>query len=138
MPALIVGQTVEPIRKTVYQRALVEREWAPNSIHNDEWTRKAGYPGALTSAYVINGYVSELALSVFGRSWCSSGTYKLSFVGKGMQRGDEIDVCGVVAAVEPAEEGASAVTLDVWIEKLDGTKAVVGRVTGRLPAPVAA
>lgn len=40
---------------------------APMRIHNDSYTKAAGYPGALVSAYVLAGYMSELLVNFFRR-----------------------------------------------------------------------
>ncbi|MBV9748448.1 MAG: hypothetical protein JO157_06525 [Acetobacteraceae bacterium] len=131
-----VGDQIPSTHKKVYQRALAEREFAADSIHNDQYTRSRGYPGALVSAYVLTGYISELMVNFFGQSWLSTGKYQLAFVGKGLQQGDQITCGGVVTAIDELPDGDQAVQLDVWIEK-HGARPVLGRASGVLRAATA-
>jgi hypothetical protein len=134
-----VGDEITPTRKKVFQRALAERIFAADSIHNDQYTKAHGYPGALVSAYVLAGYISELMVNVFGESWFTTGKYKLVFTGKGLQQGDPITCGGVVTAVEDLPGGDQQVQLDVWIEK-PGARPVLGQASAvlrRVPAGTA-
>lgn len=126
-----VGEELPPTRKKVYQRALAERQFAPDSIHNDAYTRSRGYPGALVSAYVLAGYVSEVMVNYFGESWLTTGTYRLTFSGKGVQQGDPITCGAVVTATEELPGGDQQVHLDVWIEK-NGVRPVFGQASAVL------
>jgi hypothetical protein len=129
-----VGDALPPIRKPIFQRALAERTFSTDSIHNDDYTQQHGYPGALVSAYVIAGYVTEPLVKFFGESWFTTGKYKLKFIGKGLQQGDPI-VCGaVVTAVEDLGDGEQRVSLDIWIDKASGVRPVVGQAIGVLTA----
>jgi hypothetical protein len=128
---MITGDEIPPIRKKVYQRALAVRQFSPDSIHNDEYTKQHGYPGALVSAYVLAGYVSELMVNLFGESWFTTGKYKLAFTGKGVQQGDAITCGGAVTGVEDLPGGDRKIELDVWIEK-DGARPVLGQASGVL------
>ena len=67
-----VGDSIGTTHKTVYQRSLVERQFSADSIHNNAYTKAAGYPGALVSAYVLAGYMSELLVDFFGESWLTT------------------------------------------------------------------
>ena len=130
--AVRVGDELPPTRKTIYQRALAETEFSTDSIHNDDYTRQHGYAGALVSAYVITGYVTEPLVRFFGKSWLTTGKYALKFVGKGLQQGDAV-ICGaVVTGIEDLAGGARRVSLEVWIEKADGVRPVIGQASGVL------
>jgi hypothetical protein len=129
-----VGDQIPPTRKRVYQRALAEREFSADSIHNDDYTRQHGYAGALVSAYVIAGYVTEPLVRFFGESWLTTGKYSLKFIGKGLQQGDQVACCGVVTAVDPLSGGDLRVSLDVWIERDDGARPVLGQASAILQA----
>ena len=131
--SLIPGAEIPPLSKTVYQRALAEREFVADSVHSDGYTQAKGYPGALVSAYVITGYVAELMIGLFGESWAGEGRYRVKFIGTGLQQGDAIAVHGIVRTVSPLEDGRERVTLDLWIERADGAKAVVGEASGVQP-----
>jgi hypothetical protein len=121
------GDQLPGLGKTIFQRVLAEREFSPDSIHNDGYTKRHGYPGALVSAYVLAGYMSELMVNFFGRSWFTSGEISLRFISPGVQQDDRV-TCG--AAVRESRAGGPGepplVTLDVWMEKADGTRSVLG------------
>lgn len=136
MPELFPGAEIAPLAKTIYQRALAEVVFGKDSIHNDDYTRDAGYPGALVSAYVLAGYMSEPMVRLFGESWFVSGKIALSFIGKGVQQGDKVTIGGRVTDVEP-EAGGLRVSLELWLEKAAGERPVLGRASGLL-APTAA
>lgn len=130
--AIEVGQEIPATNKVVYQRAFETRKFSDDSIHNDDHTQKHGYPGALISAYVLMGYMSEPMVNFFGASWFTSGQISLKFVGKGVQQGDRVRCRGTVRRLEHTETDP-VLTLDVWMEKSDGTKAVVGEARCVLP-----
>lgn len=128
-PAAVLqpGYRLPDLTKSSFQRALAEREFSPDSIHNDAYTRKHGYPGALTSAYVLAGYMTEPMVTFFGSSWFTSGELSLKFIGRGVQQGDQITCRATVREVVQADDdGAPRVLLDVWMEKPDGSRPVVG------------
>jgi hypothetical protein len=131
-----VGDELPETHKKVFQRSFVERKYPANSIHNDEYTRQQGYPGALISAYVLAGYVSEVLVNFFGESWLTTGKFNLAFTGKGVQQGDAIACGAVVTAVEGEPGGEQKVELEVWIDKAGG-RPVVGRASGILKPAVA-
>ena len=122
---LDVGVEIEPTHKVVYQRALAKRSFSHDSIHSDEHTRRHGYPGALVSAYVLAGLMSEPMVGFFGQSWFTTGRLELTFIGTGVQQGDRVTCRAVVTEVS-----SGRVTFEVWMEKEDGTKVVIGRASG--------
>lgn len=124
---LTIGDEIPPVDKVVYQRALAEREFSEDSIHNDDHTKEHGYPGALVSSYVLCGYMSEPMVRVFGESWFRTGKIELTFIGTGVQQGDPVTIRGRVKGID-----GGRVTLELWMEKQDGTKAVVGEASGLL------
>ena len=123
-----VGDAIPGTRKTIYQRALAEIQFTSESIHNDDYTRAKGYPGALVSAYVLNGYMSEVMVNLFGWSWFSTGRINLTFVGKGVQQGDAVACGGRIKALEDGP-GGRRIVVEVWMDKEDGTRPVVGEAS---------
>ncbi len=119
----------------MFQRALAEREFSVDSIHNDEHTKRLGYPGALVSAYVLAGYLSEPMVDFFGASWFTTGEISLRFIGQGVQQGDHVICGGSVREVSEAEGEGRWVMLDVWMEKEGGVRPVVGTAAAVLPGP---
>jgi hypothetical protein len=126
-----VGREIPPVRKRSYQRSLDENVFLPDSIHNNDYTRSKGYAGALTSSYVLCGYMSEMMVNFFGPGWLKGGRIALRFVDGGVQQGDEIICRGVI--VERTEEGDGVrLNLDIWMEKGGGVKVAVGTASGVL------
>jgi hypothetical protein len=124
------GYQLPGLAKTVFQRAIAEREFSADSIHNDAYTRSRGYPGALISAYVLAGYMSEPMVTFFGASWFTSGELALRFIGKGVQQGDQV-TCG--ASVKEVQAGSPPrVVFDVWMEKAGGARPVLGTASALL------
>jgi hypothetical protein len=130
---LAVGDPIPPTAKTIYQRSLAERHFSEDSIHRDDYTRQQGYPGALVSAYVLAGYMSEPMVRLFGSDWFTTGEIALTFVGSGVQQGDAVTCHGRVAGIGHADD-RPVLTLDVWMEKQHGSKPVIGTAHGRVEA----
>lgn len=131
-----VGDQLKPCEKVVYQRALAEREFSAESIHNDEYTRRQGYPGALVSAYVLCGYLSEPLVRFFGTSWFTSGEISLKFIGTGVQQHDLVRCGGTVREIVPESDHLHRrVLLDIWMEKANGVRPVVGTASAIVPGP---
>ena len=132
-----VGDQLETREKVVYQRALAERAFSAESIHNDDYTRRQGYPGALVSAYVLCGYMSEPLVRFFGASWFTSGEISLRFIGKGVQQHDLVRCGGIVREIAPdSDHQRRRVFLDIWMEKADGVRPVIGTASAIVPEPV--
>jgi hypothetical protein len=131
-----VGDELETCEKVIYQRALAEREFSAESIHNDDYTRRQGYPGALVSAYVLCGYMSEPLVRFFGMSWFTTGEISLRFIGTGVQQHDLVRCGGTVREIVP-DGGSSGrrVFLDIWMEKTDGARPVIGTASAIVPGP---
>src|SRR5437879_10282738 len=125
---LEIGQEIAPTHKVVYQRALERSKFSDDSSHNDDNAKQFGYPGALVSAYVLAGLMSEPMVDLFGASWFTTGSISLTFIGKGVQQGDEVTCRGAVKVIDPIDRGWR-VCLEVWMEKTDGVKAVIGEAT---------
>ena len=128
-----VGSEIPAVRKISYQRSLDESVFAADSIHNDGYTRSKGYAGALTSSYVLCGYMSELLVNFFGAGWLKGGRISLTFIDGGVQQGDEITCRGVIVERVEEEDGVR-LELDIWMEKGEGVKVAVGKASGVVKA----
>ena len=115
-----------------YQRSLVERDFLPGSIHRDDYTQSKGYEGALTSSYVLCGYMSEIMVNAFGQYYIKGGKIYIKFFGGGVQNGNEITIKGTVSDKVPEENGVRVVC-DIWMEKNEGHKVVAGQASALLP-----
>lgn len=128
-----VGDEIPSLSKVAYQRALQEVQFLPGSIHRDDFTRSKGYKGALVSGLVLSCYVSEMLLKFFGPEWMKGGKVALTFVKPGVQAGDKITCRGIVTKRVKVGNGFR-LALDVWMEKGQGTKVVMGTASGIVPA----
>jgi hypothetical protein len=131
--AIASGTALPTTQKIIFQRSFVTKAYGGDSIHNDDYTKQNGYPGALISAYVLSGLVSELLVDFFGESWMTTGKIHLKFTGKGLQQGNAVQCGGVVDRLEDCGNGDKRVFLNVWIEK-DGVRPVIGTASGILRA----
>ena len=128
-----VGSEIPPVRKVSYQRSLDENVFAADSIHDDGYTQSKGYAGALTSSYVLCGYMSEMLVNFFGPGWLQGGRISLTFINGGVQQGDEITCRGII--VEKVEEETGIrLNLDIWMEKGQGVKVAVGKASSLVRA----
>jgi hypothetical protein len=123
------GQEIPPLRKIAYQRALDEGRFSSTSIHNDEYTRSQGYAGALMSAYVLCGYMSELLVGFFGPDWLRGGRLSLTFIGGGVQQRDPVTCRGIIVETSEEADGLRH-RLELRMEKGPGTQVIAGEASG--------
>lgn len=129
-----VGTELPETHKVVYQRSLESTTFAEDSSHNDENARSFGYPGALVSAYVLCGLMSEPLVNYFGASWFTTGRLSVRFVGKGVQQGDRVTCGGVIRDAELFADGSRRLELELWMDKENGVRPVIGQASGILAA----
>jgi hypothetical protein len=73
--------------------------------------------------------MSELLVNFFGPNWLKGGKISLKFIDGGVQQGDEITCRGVIVERFEEEHGV-LLNLDIWMEKGEGVKVVVGKARG--------
>ena len=95
------------------------------NYHNDiEEARKLGFPDIVVQGMMPLCFVSEMMTARFGEGWFAGGRMNVNLVNV-VWRGDRLTARGLVREITP--EGArQRARLDVWCEKADGTKVVVG------------
>lgn len=128
---LTTGMELVPTEKKSFQRALTEREFDDTSIHNNDYTRGQGYAGALTSSYVLCGYMSELMVNNFGDSFLKGGEISLKYIDGGVQQGDPVTCQGVVSEIAE-EDGGLRVSCEIWMHKFHAKKVVVGTASAHI------
>jgi len=124
-----IGSEIPSITKIAWQRALHEKAFLSDSIHDDEYTRSHGYAGPLVSGYILNEYMSQMLLDFFGPYWLKGGAISQNFINGGVQEGDRLVGHGRIIGMSE-EEASIRVYLDIWIEKNQGTKILVGKASG--------
>jgi hypothetical protein len=126
---LVVGSEIPPLTKTAWQRALHEKIFLSDSIHDDNYTRSHGYAGPLVSGYVLNEYMSQMLLDFFGPNWLRGGIISQDFINGGVQEGDRL-VCHARITGMSEETAGIRLLLDIWMEKNQGIKVVIGKAMG--------
>jgi acyl dehydratase len=95
------------------------------NYHNDvESARALGFPDIVVQGMMSLCFISEMMTARFGPGWYQGGRMNVNLVNVVWQ-GETITPRGLVRSTSP-EGSATRSTLDVWCEKRDGTKVVVG------------
>ncbi|HEY31679.1 MAG TPA: hypothetical protein G4O10_01075 [Dehalococcoidia bacterium] len=122
---LKIGEEIPSLTKTAYMPIDPNTR---NVIHTDDYARDFGMRGALIGGSTLLSYMLEMLYNYFGENWLYHGKIKVSFIGGGAVNGDIVTAHGQVSAVEP-EEAGDRLILDVWMEKEDGSKIVIGEAS---------
>jgi acyl dehydratase len=127
---IAVGQTLSLLVKDVSQRRIDAYSGVkPRSIHSDEaWARQKGFRTCLAQGMMSTAYVSQLMVNLLGPSFARGGTMSMAFI-KPVYAGDRLTTHGVVKDRQN-ENGATRVTVEVWVENQHGEKTAVGHATG--------
>lgn len=95
------------------------------NYHNDvEEARKLGFPDIVVQGMMPLCFISEMMTTRFGEGWFAGGRMNVNLVNV-VWRGDTVTSRGIVREVTP-EGSRRRAHLQVWCEKDDGTKVVVG------------
>jgi acyl dehydratase len=95
------------------------------NYHNDvEEARKLGFPDIVVQGMMPLCFVSEMMVERFGPGWLQGGRMSVNLVNVLWQK-DAVTCRGQVTALTP-EGSRRRAHLQVWCEKDDGTKVVVG------------
>ncbi len=95
------------------------------NYHNDvEAARKLGFPDIVVQGMMPLCFISEVMTARFGDGWFTGGRMNVNLVNV-LWRGDIVTVRGIVREETP-EGSRRRAQLQVWCEKADGTKVVVG------------
>ncbi len=125
---LSVGEEIPPLVKTAYMPIDPDTR---NVIHTDDYARSFGMRGALIGGSTLLSYVLEMLYRYFGDAWLYHGRIKVSYIGGGAINGDVVTVHGRVSGYT-AEAAGERMALEVWMERQDGQKIVVGEASCRL------
>lgn len=111
---------------------LTDPEWPKSNIHTDDaFARSTGLPGLCAAGTQYQTHLVELMVDMFGESWLAGGTMAVKMVDLVMVD-DTVTAKAEVTRV--ALEGKDRVVhFEVWSERGDGAKVLVGTATGRMP-----
>jgi acyl dehydratase len=119
------GPEVAPLEKAITIAMCQAFSGPHRSYHTDrEMAQALGFPDIVVQGMMSVCFVSELLTRAFGAGWFCGGRLNVSLVNV-VWPNDRLAVHGKVR--EEVPEGAkSRVHLDVWCEKPDGVKTIVG------------
>ncbi|MGH8246482.1 MAG: MaoC family dehydratase [Gammaproteobacteria bacterium] len=102
------------------------------NYHNDvEAARKLGFPDIVVQGMMPLCFISEMMTDRFGAGWLAGGRLNVNLVNV-LWRGDSVTCRGVLRELRP-EGSRTRADLQVWCEKEDGTKVVVGAASALVP-----
>jgi acyl dehydratase len=126
-------EKIAPLEKTVTLEMC--KKFSPGkNYHNDlEEAKKMGFPDIVVQGMMPICFLSELMTRSFGEGWFAGGRMSVSLVNV-LWGADGGVVCrGVVREFTP--EGASRrAQCEIWAEKQDGTKVIVGSASAVVPS----
>ena len=103
--------------------------WPAKNVHTDlAFAQQSGLPTRAASGAMMQGYLCELMVDLFGAGWLEQGQLSLKFI-RIVDVGDTITARARVSARRP-EAGATRFDLQVWCENQRGEHVVVGTGTG--------
>ena len=99
-----------------------------NPVHEESYAKKIGLRGALIGGPVLLASVSEMLYKFFGQKWLTQGKIKINYIGGGALDGDRLLARGQISKVT-TENGDRRIELEVWVEKENQEKIVVGQAS---------
>lgn len=124
-------EVLDPVRHVADLDRCMAFSGPKRNYHNDpDEARKLGFPDVVVQGTLSTVWISELLTKRFGLGWLAGGRMSLNLVNV-LWGGEAVTARGVVRAITP--EGARRrAHLDVWTEKDDGTKTIVGTASALL------
>ena len=101
------------------------------NYHNDiEAARKLGFPDIVVQGMMPLCFLSEMMTDRFAAGWFAGGRLNVNLVNV-LWMSDKVTSQGIVRSIQP-EGTRNRAELQVWCEKADGTKIVVGTASAIL------
>jgi len=125
------GRQLEPITKTVSERMCMAFSGPSENYHtNREAARAFGFPDIVVQGMLPICFLSELLTREYGMAWLSGGKMDVRLVNV-LWADESVRACAEVTDQIPVGDGRREF-LDVWVEKEDGTKVIVGQAASPL------
>jgi acyl dehydratase len=123
------GPDLEPLSRTIDQAMCDAFSGPHRNYHNDrELAQALGFPDIVVQGMMSICFVAELMTRAHGAGWFCGGKLDVSLVNV-VWGGDALAVRGRVREELP-EGDHTRVVCDVWCEKPDGVKTLVGTASG--------
>jgi len=123
------GRELTALQKTITLEMCQAFSGPHRNYHTDrEMARALGFPDVVVQGMMSVCFVSELMTRAFGAGWFCGGKLNVSLVNV-VWPDDQLAVRGKVREEVP-EGSKTRVHCDVWCEKPDGVKTIVGTASG--------
>lgn len=123
-----IGTPIQSVSKTTSQEQASVFSWVGKyfkNIHNDlDAAKRAGLELPLVQGQQQVGYLTEMLVSFFGKSWFTSGWIKVKFIHP-VTVGETVTARGVVKE-KLKENGKTKLNLEIWVENSEGKLTTVG------------
>jgi len=103
---------------------------ARGGIHGDEYAQQMGFARGLVVGGTTLAYMTEMLTSFFGQSWFETGKISVTFTRPVFE--NDMVTCRGVVKEKAAEDSGVRLVLDIWMEKEDGEKVIVGTASARV------
>ncbi|MEX2246153.1 MAG: MaoC family dehydratase N-terminal domain-containing protein [Dehalococcoidia bacterium] len=118
-------ETLPPLRKQITDEMCFQFTGPYRNYHNDrEMAAKLGFPDLVVQGMMTICFLSQMMTERFGAGWISAGKLDVRLVNVVWGR-DALTCGGYIREITP-EGVRSRAHADIWAEKDDGTKVVVG------------
>jgi acyl dehydratase len=119
------GEALSGVAKVITVEMCQKFSGPAKNYHNDvEEARKLGFPDIVVQGMMSLCFLSELMTTRFGVGWYRGGRMNVNLVNV-LWGGDTVTARGLVTEATP-EGGRRRSHVQVWCEKADGTRVVVG------------
>jgi acyl dehydratase len=122
------GTLLRPLERTLSQQMCMAFSGPIKNYHNDrEEALKLGFPDIVVQGMLPICLISEVLTAEFADGWLAGGQMDVRLVN--VAWGEETVTARAEVTDETPEAGDIRVHMDVWVEKLDETKVIVGRAS---------
>jgi len=119
------GADLSPLTKTVDERRCWMFSGPARSYHTDrEEARKLGFPNIVVQGMMSTCFVAQVMQDAFGRGWVEGGSMSVKLTN--VLWVDETVTCRGKIREEVAEGDRTRIHCDVWVEKDDATRILLG------------
>jgi hypothetical protein len=127
-----IAEAIEPLEKAVTIEMC--KAFSPGTnYHNDlEEAKKLGFPDIVVQGMMPVCFLSELMTRRFGEGWFTGGRMDIRLVNV-LWGGDGGAICRGVVREFTAEGARRRAHCEIWAEKRDGTKIIVGTASAVVP-----
>jgi acyl dehydratase len=123
------GRALEPLSRTVHETMCRLFSGPGDNYHTDRTAARAlGFPDIVVQGMLPICFVSELLTRDLGEGWLAGGKMDVRIVN--VLWANEHVTARAEMVDEVPEAGRTRRHFDVWVEKDDGTKVVVGTASG--------